>query len=61
MVPVPWRLHWALLKSAEAVGLRPRFRSDSVLNLVNQDSHPDFAETRKAGVTFRDFDASPLK
>ncbi|HEV7893225.1 MAG TPA: NAD(P)-dependent oxidoreductase [Pyrinomonadaceae bacterium] len=59
MVPVPWRLHWALLKSAEAVGLRPRFRSDSVLSLVNQDTHPDFAETRKAGVTFRDFDASP--
>lgn len=61
MLPVPWRLHWALLKSAEAVGLRPRFRSDSVLSLVNQDTHPDFAETRKAGVTFRDFDASPHK
>ena len=59
MVPVPWHLHWALLKSAEAVGLRPRFRSDSVLSLVNQDTHPDFAETRKAGVTFRDFDAPP--
>lgn len=61
MVPVPWRLHWALLKSAEAVGLRPRFRSDSVLSLVNQDAHPDFAETRKAGVTFRDFEASSHK
>lgn len=61
MVPVPWRLHWALLKSAEAVGLRPRFRSDSVLSLVHQDTHPDFAETRRAGLTFRDFDASPRK
>ena len=61
MVPVPWRLHWALLKSAEAVGLRPRFRSDSVLSLVNQDTNPDFAETRKAGVAFRDFDASPRR
>lgn len=61
MVPIPWRLHWALLKSAEAVGLRPRFRSDSVLSLVNQDTNPDFAETRKAGVAFRDFDASPRK
>lgn len=61
MVPVPWRLHWALLKSAEAVGLRPRFRSDSVLSLVNQDTNPDFAQTRKAGVAFRDFDASPRR
>ncbi|HYY99608.1 MAG TPA: NAD(P)-dependent oxidoreductase [Pyrinomonadaceae bacterium] len=59
LVPVPWRLHWALLKSAEAVGLRPRFRSDSVLSLVNQDARPDFSEARRAGVTFRDFDAPP--
>lgn len=59
LVPVPWRLHWALLKSAEALGLRPRFRSDSVLSLVNQDAHPDFTEARKTGVTFRDFEAPP--
>jgi nucleoside-diphosphate-sugar epimerase len=56
--PVPWRLPWALLRSAEALGLRPRFRSDSVLSLVNQAARPDFAEARKLGVAFRDFDAS---
>jgi len=57
LVPFPWRLQWALLKSAEVVGLRPRLRSDSLISLINQDAHPDFTETRKAGVTFRDFDA----
>lgn len=56
-VPVPWQIHWALLKFVETVGLRPRFRSDSVVSLVNQDTHPDFTETEKAGVKFRDFDA----
>ena len=57
LLPVPWRIHWALLKSLETIGLRPRFRSASVVSLVNQDAHPDFTETRKAKVKFRDFDA----
>lgn len=57
LVPIPWRIHWALLKSLETMGLRPRFRSDSVVSLVNQDARPDFTETRKAKVKFRDFDA----
>jgi len=56
-VPVHWRIHWALLKSLETIGLHPRFRSDSVISLVNQDAHPDFTETRKAKVKFRNFDA----
>src|SRR5262249_6845472 len=50
VLPIPWRPVWALLKAAEAGGLRPGFRSDSVLSLVNQDPSPDFAPTRSAGV-----------
>jgi nucleoside-diphosphate-sugar epimerase len=33
-VPVPWQLVYGLLRSAEAVGLTPPFRADSVLGLV---------------------------
>jgi nucleoside-diphosphate-sugar epimerase len=59
-VPVPWRFFWVLLKAAEAVGLRPRFRSDSVVSLVNQDPQPDFAPARATGVRFRTFTATAI-
>jgi nucleoside-diphosphate-sugar epimerase len=58
LVPLPWRLFWAGLKTAETVGLRPGFRSDSVVSLVNQDPQPDFAMTRKLGARFRAFGES---
>jgi nucleoside-diphosphate-sugar epimerase len=54
-LPVPWRLIWAPLRLAEALGLPLKFRSDSVISLVNQDPHPDFAATRAVGVALRDF------
>jgi hypothetical protein len=54
-VPVPWRLIWAPLRLAEALRLPLKFRSDSVISLVNQDPHPDFAATRALGVALRDF------
>jgi nucleoside-diphosphate-sugar epimerase len=59
LVPIPWRLFWGLLKLSEAIGLKPGFQSDSVISLVNQDPHPEFGETRKMGVLFRDFDIAP--
>ena len=55
LVPLPWRALWAGLKAAETLGLRPGFRSDSVVSLVNQDPRPDFAMTRKLGASFRAF------
>ena len=58
LVPVPWRLIWAGLRAAETLGLRPGFRSDSVVSLVNQDPQPDFAMTRKLGARFRAFGES---
>lgn len=58
VLPVPWRAVWALLKAAETAGVRPGFRSDSVISLVNQDPRPDFGPTRATGVRFRDFTAS---
>src|SRR5208282_5590556 len=36
-VPLPWRLIWAGLKTAEACGLRLSFRSDNLVSLMYQN------------------------
>jgi nucleoside-diphosphate-sugar epimerase len=43
LVGVPWRLIHAALKTAETAGLKPGFRSDSVVSLVYQDRTPEFS------------------
>lgn len=55
-VPVPQSLILAALKSAEAMGLRLGFRSDSLISLVNQDPTPDFGPTREIEISFRAFE-----
>jgi nucleoside-diphosphate-sugar epimerase len=55
LVPVPWHLPWLVLKLMEMSGLNPKFRSDSVVSLINQDVNPSFELTRKLGVAFREF------
>jgi nucleoside-diphosphate-sugar epimerase len=57
-VTVPWQAVWAGLKAAETLGLRPGYRSDSVLSLVHQDPHPDFGSLSELGITVRDFVAA---
>ena len=52
-VHVPWRLAWASIKSLEALGLHPKFRSDSIISLVRQDPSPSFATEAKVGFSFR--------
>jgi nucleoside-diphosphate-sugar epimerase len=59
-LPVPSTAVWAMLKTAEAMGLRPRLRSDSLVSLMNQDPHPDFAGLRRLGAPFREFETSAL-
>jgi nucleoside-diphosphate-sugar epimerase len=56
-VSVPWRTVWLGLKAAELAGLRPAYRSDSVISLVYQDPHPDFESLSELGVSVRDFGA----
>jgi len=41
---VPWKLIYAALKTAETLGLKPGFRSDSVVSLVYQDPSPHFTD-----------------
>lgn len=55
-IPIPKSLVLATLKSAEAVGLRLGFRSDSLISLVNQDPNPDFGPTRQIETSFRTFE-----
>ena len=56
-VSVPWQVAWLGLKAAELAGLRPAYRSDSVISLVHQDPHPDFASLTELGMSVRDFGA----
>jgi nucleoside-diphosphate-sugar epimerase len=52
-VPIPWRLVWAGLKSAEACGLRLKFRSDSLVSLMYQNPNPDLSPNAAAGLACR--------
>lgn len=52
--PVPWQVVMAGLKSAEALGLNPPFRSDSLTGLIHGNPHPENT-TPPAGVNYRAF------
>jgi nucleoside-diphosphate-sugar epimerase len=56
-VPVPWQPVWAGLRLAEIAHVPVPYRSDSVISLVYQDPHPDFASIRALGIVARDFTA----
>ena len=55
LVPVPWQFAWCAIKAAEGIGLRPGFRSDSLISLAFPNPAPSFESARASGVTFRDF------
>jgi nucleoside-diphosphate-sugar epimerase len=59
-IPLPWRLVWTGLKSAEVCGLKLNFRSDSLVSLMNQNPNPDFSENFKAGLVCRPFEIEKL-
>src|SRR4029434_895458 len=49
-MPLPWRFLWLALKAAETCGLRPKFRSDSLVSLMYQNPTPDFSLHAAAGL-----------
>jgi nucleoside-diphosphate-sugar epimerase len=55
-IPLPWRLVWLGLKSAEVCGLKLNFRSDSLFSLMNQNPAPDFSANSKVGLACRPFE-----
>ncbi|HTA95993.1 MAG TPA: SDR family oxidoreductase [Verrucomicrobiae bacterium] len=60
-IPLPWRLVWAGLKSAEVCGIKLNFRSDSLVSLMNQNPSPDFSANLKAGLICRPFEIEKLR
>ncbi len=60
-IPLPWRLVWAGLKSAEICGLKLNFRSDSLVSLMNQNPAPDFSANSKVGLVCRPFEIEKLR
>lgn len=54
-IEVPWRLAWAGLRALELAGVRPSFRSDSVLSLATLGTEPDFSALDAVGTSFRAF------
>lgn len=60
LIPVPAGCLYAILRTAEALGLRSRIRSDSVRSLVFCDPSPRFAEMRRLGFVPRMFSAETL-
>jgi nucleoside-diphosphate-sugar epimerase len=60
-IPLPWRLVWAGLKSAERCGLRLNFRSDSLVSLMHQNPRPDFGPNAAAGLSCRPFQVETLR
>jgi len=60
-IPLPWRLAWLGLKSAELCGLRLGFRSDSLISLMNQNPSPDFSANAAAGLVCRPFEIQKLR
>ncbi len=55
-IPVPWQCVWLALKSLEAVGMRPGFRSDSLISMVYQDPNPPFGVVKSLGFRCRPFE-----
>jgi nucleoside-diphosphate-sugar epimerase len=50
LVPVPWRLLYYSLRTAEKLGVKLPFRSDSVTSVVYADPRPDFSVMARYGV-----------
>ncbi len=55
LMPLPWRLVWIGIKSAEVCGLRLNFRSDSLVSLMHQNPAPDFSANAEVGLVCRPF------
>lgn len=60
-IPLPWRLVWTGLKTAETCGLRLNFRSDSLVSLMHQNPNPDFSPNAQAGLVCHPFQVEKLQ
>jgi nucleoside-diphosphate-sugar epimerase len=49
-VPVPWQLLYAAFRTAEGLGLKLGFKSDSIVSFIYQNPAPDFAVQARLGI-----------
>lgn len=59
-IPIPYSLVFAMLKIAEGLGLQIRFRSDSLISMMNYDPNPRFDLELSHGIPLREFDPQNL-
>ena len=55
ILPIPWVLLFIALWGLEKIGLRPGFRSDSIMSLVYGNPSIDFSLVRQLSAPFRSF------
>jgi nucleoside-diphosphate-sugar epimerase len=60
-IPLPWRLVWLGIKSAEVCGLKLNFRSDSLVSLMHQNPAPDFSANAEVGLACRPLEIGALR
>lgn len=58
LIPISWQVPWLVIKSIEALGIPIRTGSDNLINLIKQNSNPDFRHTLSSGIKFSEFDTS---
>ena len=51
-IKVPWRPVWLVIKGCELLHVPLKFRSDSLVSLMNQNLEPSFELTRRLGLQF---------
>jgi nucleoside-diphosphate-sugar epimerase len=49
-VPVPWPLLYGALRTAEALGVKLGFKSDSIISFIYQNPQPDFSVQARLGI-----------
>jgi hypothetical protein len=59
LVPVPWPLLYAGLRSAETLKLKLPVRSDSVISFVYQNPYPDFSNLSRYDIHPLPFEQAP--
>ncbi|WCL51272.1 NAD-dependent epimerase/dehydratase family protein [Leptospira sp. GIMC2001] len=55
LIPIPWWVFYSLLRILEIIKIKPPFKSDSLISLINQDKNPDFSYLSKLETKFRKF------
>ncbi len=59
-IPIPYNLVFAMLKIAEGIGLKIRFRSDSLISMMNYDPNPHFDPEISRNIQIREFNTQNL-